>query len=164
LDINAQIKVLTELLTRECDFVMSLVDILSEEQTCLIKMNAERLVELTVQKETVMHDLERLFQLRVRACEQSGHPNGMAGMESWMEAIANQDLNVRCLLENFKASLQQGRKLNNLNSTLVSEQLSTLQQRISFMQKARNPNLTGTYGPDGTFGSSSPFTQRAAIR
>ncbi len=161
---NTQVKVLTELLTRECDFVMSLVDILSEEQTCLIKIDADRLLELAVQKETVMHDLDRLFQLRIRACRECGYADNTSGMESWMESVAAIELNVRCLLENFKTSLKQAQKLNTLNGTLVSEQLSTLQQRISFMQKARNPNLTGTYGPDGTFGSSSPFTQRAAIR
>jgi len=164
LDMNTQVKVLTELLTRECDFVMSLVDILSEEQTCLIKIDADRLLELAVQKETVMHDLDRLFQLRTRACKQCGYPDGLSGMESWMETVAGIELNVRCLLENFKTSLKQAQKLNTLNGTLVSEQLSTLQQRINLMQKARHHNPPSTYGPDGTFGSSSPFTQRAAIR
>jgi flagella synthesis protein FlgN len=161
---NTQIKVLTELLTRECDFVMSLVDILSEEQTCLIKIEADRLLELAVQKETVMHDLDRLFQLRTKACKQCGYADGLSGMELWMDTVAGMDLNIRCLLDNFKTSLKQAQRLNNLNGTLVSEQLSTLQQRISLMQKARDHSAPSTYGPDGTFGSSSPFTQRAAIR
>ena len=164
MDMNTQVKVLNELLTRECDFVMSLVDILSEEQTCLIKMDADRLLELTVQKETVMHDLDRIFQLRTRACRQCGYTDSLTGMESWMDTVASMDLNVRCLLDNFKSSLKQAQKLNTLNGTLVSEQLSTLQQRINLMQKARDHNPPSTYGPDGTFGSSSPFTQRAAIR
>jgi flagellar biosynthesis/type III secretory pathway chaperone len=161
---DSPVATLTALLTRECELVMSLVDVLSDEQTGLVKIDSDRLLEVSTQKEALMHQLERLFQARLQACEGFGNPPGVPALENWMQSVADQDLNVRCLIDNFKSSLRQAQRLNNLNGTLVAEQLSTLQQRLSIITKARDLNPPPTYGPDGTFGASSPFTQRAATR
>lgn len=159
-----QISTLTALLTRECELVMSLVDVLSDEQGCLIQLDSDRLLDVSTQKEALMHQLERLFQARLEASQGFGNPPGIDGLEAWMQSVAERDLNLRCLIDNFKDSLRQAQRLNNLNGTLVSEQLSTLQARLSIITRARDVNPPATYGPDGLFGSSSPFTQRAATR
>lgn len=155
---------LAALLTRECDQVMSLVDVLSDEQACLIHMQAERLMELAVQKESLMHELERLSRQRLTLCEQHGGGSSAAQLDAWMCKLAETDLNLHCLIENFKNSLRQAQRLNNLNGTLVTEQLATLQQRMAIISQASQVNPPVTYGPNGMLGANSPFTQRSAIR
>lgn len=155
---------LAALLTRECEQVMSLVDVLSDEQACLINIQAERLMELAVQKESLMHELERLSRQRLSLCEQSGGGNTPTALDAWMRELASNDLNLHCLIENFKGSLRQAQRLNNLNGTLVTEQLSTLQQRMAIISQASQVNPPVTYGPNGMLGANSPFTQRSAIR
>lgn len=155
---------LTALLTRECDLVMSLVDVLSDEQACLIHMQAERLMELAIHKESLMHDLERLSGHRLALCAQQGGGETPAELDAWMRKLAETDLNLHCLIENFKTSLRQAQRLNTLNGTLVTEQLGTLQQRLAIIQQASQINPPVTYGPNGMLGATSPFTQRSAIR
>lgn len=155
---------LTALLTRECDQVMSLVDVLSDEQACLIHMQADRVMELAVQKEALMHDLERLSRQRLSLCAQNGGGNTPLELDAWMRQLAANDLNLHCLIENFKGSLRQAQRLNNLNGTLVAEQLATLQQRMTIIHQASQVNPPVTYGPNGLLGAASPFTQRSAIR
>ncbi len=155
---------LAALLTRECEQVMSLVDVLSDEQACLINMQAERLMELAVQKESLMHDLERISRQRMTLCEQNGGGNTAPELDAWMRRLAENDLNLHCLIENFKGSLRQAQRLNNLNGTLVTEQLATLQQRMAIISQASQVNPPVTYGPNGMLGAASPFTQRPALR
>jgi len=155
---------LSSLLTRECDLVMTLVDVLSDEQACLIHMQADRLYELAIQKEALMHDLENLHRQRLGICQQCGGGQSPADLDAWMKQLAAGDFNLHCLIDNFKTSLRQAQHLNNLNGTLVAEQLGTLQQRLNIITQAAQSTPSVTYGPNGLFGSNSPFTQRAATR
>lgn len=152
---------LSALLTRECEQVMSLVDVLSDEQACLINLQADRVLDLAIQKEALMHELESLHTQRMNLAMANGIEASPAALDQWMRELAADDLNLHCLIENFKTSLRQAQRLNNLNGTLVSEQLSTLQQRMTLIQRASQAQTPVTYGPDGLFGSASPFSQRS---
>jgi len=161
MDTRTAITRLSALLTRECDLVMTLVDVLSDEQACLIQIQAEPLMALAIQKETLMHDLERIHQQRLALCVEAGGGSSAPELDHWMRQLADGDLNLHCLIENFKGSLRQAQRLNNLNGTLVAEQLGTLQQRMAIIQQASQATPNVTYGPNGLFGSSSPFTSKS---
>jgi len=54
-------------LAQECELAMQLVDVLLEEQSCLIKMETSRLSDLALKKEGMMFALDKRFQKNIES-------------------------------------------------------------------------------------------------
>jgi flagellar biosynthesis protein FlgN len=158
-------------LAEECDIAMTLVDVLLEEQACLVKLETNRLSELSLKKEGMMVDLEKRFKTNVRNAQGAGFEPSMEGLALWVDQLAIEEPRLLGTYSTLRMTLQQAHRLNTTNGDLVTEQLMGLQQRIAILTAAaladQQPNSVNTYGPKGALSTNNNAAgnmPRAVIR
>jgi flagella synthesis protein FlgN len=157
-------------LAQECELGMTLVDILFEEQTSLVKLETARLQEISLKKEGMMFDLERRYQNNISLAKANGFTESFEGLEAWVTSLSKQEPKLQGTLGTLKATLHQAQRINQTNGELVAEQMAGLQQRISILTAAAVAEQTGrssdTYSAKGSMqqkGSTAGNT-RAIIK
>jgi len=155
----------------ECDLAMALVDVLFEEQACLVKLETDRLSELALSKEGLMLDLEKRFKTNAALAHEHGFEPSLDGLALWIDQLAKLEPKLQGTYSTLRTTLQQAQRLNSNNGELVTEQLAGLQERIAILTAAavaeQVPGTATTYGPKGglnTTGPSANPTPRAVIR
>ncbi len=138
-------------LSEECDMAMTLVDMLSEEQTCLIRLNSDALVDIALKKEQLMLSLEARFKKQIHDAEQLGFGSGLDALLERVKQADTSDLRIGFVFKTFQETVAQAQRLNDLNGTLVAEQLSSLQARINILIESTRPAVAAVYGPDGGY-------------
>ena len=162
---NTTLEQLHNSLSLDCDMANSLVNLLTEEQNSLIKLNADVLVELSQEKEKLMLALESRFRDKIDQASHLGFGQGFEGLRAHMAQVGQQDSRIPERFNTFQALMQKAQRLNDLNGSLVSEQLMSLQARVQILIESARPEVPRTYGPDGAMNSSAvSATSRAAAR
>lgn len=158
-------------LAEECDIAMTLVDVLFEEQACLVKLETDKLAVLALKKEGMMLELEKRYTQNVHLAQSLGFQPDLNGLAAWVDDLAATEPRLQGTYSTFRSTLQQAQRLNVANGELVSEQLAGLQERISILTAAavaeQKPAASDTYGPRGALsnaGSGVGSTPRAVIR
>ncbi|HEX4917750.1 MAG TPA: flagellar protein FlgN [Limnobacter sp.] len=162
-------KSLYDNLAYECDLAMALVDVLLEEQACLIRMETSRLSELALTKEAMMLDLEKRYQASAEKAHQAGYASNLDGMAHWVDELSAFEPRLSGTYSTLRSTLSQAQRLNNTNGELVTEQLAGLQERIAILTAAavasQSPTASDTYGPKGGLSSGGGNAMpRAVIR
>jgi len=162
-------KSLYESLAHECDLAMALVDVLLEEQACLVKMETSRLGDLALSKEAMMIELETRYLACTKKAEQAGHAGNLDGLAHWVDELSVFEPRLRGTYSTLRNTLQQAQRLNSTNGELVTEQLAGLQDRIAILTAAavasQAPAASDTYGPKGGLSAAGTATMpRAVIR
>jgi len=155
----------------ECDLAMALVDVLFEEQACLVKLETDRLAELALNKEGLMLDLEKRFKANAHLAHQHGFEPSLDGLALWIDQLVVFEPKLQGTYSTLRTTLQQAQRLNTNNGELVTEQLAGLQERIAILTAAavaeQVPGTATTYGPKGSLSNTGPAANpmpRAVIR
>jgi len=155
----------------ECEMAMALVDVLLEEQSCLIRFETPRLQELALKKEAMMLDLEKRYLNNLQMARAEGYTPDFDGLARWVDNLAHREKRLNSTFETLKTTLQQAKDLNETNGNIVAEQMAGLQERISILTAAAIGNTAtspaaNTYGPQGALNKSggAGSTPRAVIR
>lgn len=158
-------------LAHECDMAMALVDILLEEQACLVKLETTELNSLALRKEAMMLELERRYLNNVQLAKAEGFQPNMDGIALWVDVLAEHEPRLLGTYSTLRTTLSHAQRLNKTNGELVTEQLAGLQERISILTAAavaeQKPTASDTYGPKGGMSQSaltSGTMPRAVIR
>lgn len=140
-------------LAYECDMAMALVDILLEEQTCLVKLSTDELNSLALRKEAMMLELEKRYLANVQHVKAEGFQPNMEGLALWVDVLAAEEPRLLGTYSTLRTTLTHAQRLNKTNGELVAEQLAGLQERISILTAAavadQVPTASDTYGPKG---------------
>ena len=147
--------ILHQALSEECEMAMTLVDVLSDEQSCLIRLESARLIELALKKESLMLELERRFKQRLKEAQQLGFGEDYDALVLWVKDAGRKDTRIPFLFSTFQNTVAQAQRLNDLNGALVAEQLASLQTRIQILTESSRPVSAGVYGPDGAYGGGT---------
>lgn len=146
-------------LAYECDMAMALVDILLEEQACLVKLQTPELNSLALRKEAMMLELEKRYTNNIEMARSEGFPDNMDGIALWVDVLAAHEPRLLGTYSTLRTTLSHAQRLNNTNGELVAEQLAGLQERISILTAAavadQKPAASDTYGPKGGMSQST---------
>ena len=146
-------------LAYECDMAMVLVDILLEEQACLVKLQTPELNSLALRKEAMMLELEKRYMNNIQLAKAEGFQPNMDGIALWVDVLAAHEPRLLGTYSTLRTTLGHAQRLNNTNGELVTEQLAGLQERISILTAAavadQKPAASDTYGPKGGMSQSS---------
>ena len=158
-------------LAYECDMAMALVDILLEEQACLVQLQTPELNSLALRKEAMMLELEKRYMNNIQLAKAEGFPANMDGIALWVDVLAAHEPRLLGTYSTLRTTLSHAQRLNNTNGELVAEQLAGLQERISILTAAavadQKPAASDTYGPKGGMSQSTVAAgsmPRAVIR
>ena len=158
-------------LAQECDLAMALVDVLLEEQTCLIKLETVRLTELALQKEGMMLDLEKRYLNHLQQARLHGFSANMNGIADWVDSLGGKYPKLQGTYSTLRSTLEHAQRLNKTNGDLVAEQLAGLNERISILTAAaigdQVQSASDTYSAKGALHSAAVLglaTPRAVIR
>ena len=146
-------------LAYECDMAMALVDILLEEQACLVKLQTTELNSLALRKEAMMLELEKRYLNNVQLAKAEGFQPNMDGIALWVDVLAAHEPRLLGTYSTLRTTLTHAQRLNNTNGELVTEQLAGLQERILILTAAavaeQKPTASDTYGPKGGMSQSA---------
>jgi len=146
-------------LAYECDMAMALVDILLEEQACLVKLHTDELSSLALRKEAMMLELEKRYLGNVQLAKAEGFEPSMEGIALWVDVLAAHEPRLLGTYSTLRTTLSHAQRLNKTNGEIVSEQLAGLQERISILTAAavadQAPTASDTYGPKGGMSQSA---------
>ncbi|HEX4855428.1 MAG TPA: flagellar protein FlgN [Limnobacter sp.] len=158
-------------LAEECELAMALVDVLLEEQACLVKLQTPELNSLALRKEAMMLELEKRYLDNIQQAKAAGFQPTMDGLALWTDVLAMHEPRLLGTYSTLRSTLSHARRLNKTNGELVAEQLAGLQERISILTAAavadQKPAASDTYGPKGGMSQSAltgGITPRAVIR
>lgn len=146
-------------LAYECDMAMALVDILLEEQACLVKLHTDELSSLALRKEAMMLELEKRYLGNVQLAKAEGFEPTMEGIALWVDVLAAHEPRLLGTYSTLRTTLSHAQRLNKTNGEIVTEQLAGLQERISILTAAavadQAPTASDTYGPKGGMSQSA---------
>lgn len=146
-------------LAYECDMAMALVDILLEEQACLVKLHTDELGSLALRKEAMMLELEKRYLGNAQLAKAEGFEPNMEGIALWVDVLAAHEPRLLGTYSTLRTTLSHAQRLNKTNGDIVTEQLAGLQERISILTAAavadQVPTASDTYGPKGGMSQSA---------
>ena len=158
-------------LAYECDTAMALVDVLLDEQACLIKLQTGELNGLALRKEAMMLELEKRYLANIKLAKAEGFEPNLDGIALWVDVLAASEPRLTGTYSTLRTTLTQAQRLNKLNGELVNEQLAGLQERIAILTAAavadQKPTASDTYSSKGGMKQSAltgGATPRAVIR
>lgn len=124
----------------------SLLQILDEEQACLLNADTETLGGLTQQKAALVGEMTELAKLRHALLAAAGFTANESGMQSWVGSPASSPAAGRM----WKALLllaESAKEKNRVNGLLLGQYMVRNQSALKVLQG--NPQGSGFYGPDG---------------
>jgi len=122
----------------------SLVDLLRQEQSCLIGADVEALGKLTEEKTKIVVRMTELAQRRYQELAGAGFEASDAGMEQW--ASSAQPTAVQSWKDLLDLA-RQAKELNRVNGMLIGQHMARNQAALNILQGA--PQGGNMYGPNG---------------
>lgn len=133
-------------LDKECDTARSLLELLKQEQACLVEAKVDDLIKVTEEKSRLAAQMGELANNRHRLLAAAGFDASETGMQSWLDtptATESDRSTWRALLE----LAESGRELNRVNGMLIAQHMSLNQSALNVLQG--NPQGSNIYGPNG---------------
>ncbi|GIZ52660.1 flagella synthesis protein FlgN [Noviherbaspirillum aridicola] len=123
----------------------ALLEVLRQEQECLIAADIEGLGALTEEKSKLLARLGEFAMQRQRALADAGIEDSEAGMQSLLK---NAPSSVRADWDQLLAVAREGKELNRVNGLLIGQHMSRNQNALNALQGGGQ--AAGTlYGPNG---------------
>ena len=138
----------------EQHLVSSLLDLMKQEQQCLIGADTDGLNAITPRKAERMNELAVLANQRHQALGASGFPADEAGMQAWAGQSAD-----RAASEAWHTLLdltREAKEINRVNGMLINKQMTHNQGLINAMRQPANAPDTTVYGPTGQAAPGGP--------
>lgn len=148
----------TTTLSEELTSMQSLLDLLNQEQQCLIHADADGLESLTPQKTQLVLHMTDLAKQRQRALAAAGFPAADASMAAYFQH--NAEPAAEQIWQQLLDCTRSAKELNRVNGMLIGKQLAQTQQLLAAMRPASTTPDPGLYGPGGTasgFGASRRY-------
>lgn len=128
---------------QEARTVDRLIEVLEQEQGCLIRADLERMEGLLQEKSTLLHTLQQLAQERYQQLAAAGYPGDESGMSDWLQhhnEHAGQGVWLR-----MQQALLKAKELNRINGVLIGRHVARNQQLLRALQGQSDQ----FYGPSG---------------
>ena len=141
-------------LRAELALIVSLVDLLKQEQALLISADADGLDALTPQKAGAVAQMAALASQRHQALGAAGFAAKEAGMEAWLDS--SNDAEANTVWQQLLDTTREAKELNRLNGMLINKQLSHTQGAMKAMRGQASDADAGVYGPSGQASPGGP--------
>ena len=141
-------------LPTEQQHVISLLELMKQEQTLLVAADADGLAELTPRKNALLQALAELSAERHAALLAAGCEGSEAGMEPWLAVAGNPE--VRRQWESLLEVSREAKELNRVNGMLINKQMVHTQTILNAMRAPAEGSDAGVYGPTGQATNSGP--------
>ena len=138
----------------EQQHVISLLDLMKQEQTLLVAADADGLAELTPRKNALLQALAELSAERHAALLAAGCEGSEAGMEPWL-AVGGTD-EARAQWEQLLDLARQAKELNRVNGMLINKQLAHNQGVLNALRMPAGAEAGGVYGSSGQTVAGGP--------
>ena len=141
-------------LAAEQQHVISLVELMKQEQTLLVAADADGLAELTPRKNTLLQQLAALSAQRHAALAAAGCEASEAGMEPWLAVGGSAE--ARAQWEALLVQARDAKELNRVNGMLINKQLAHNQGVLNALRMPAGLDAGGVYGASGQTVGSGP--------
>lgn len=131
----------------EQQLVSSLLDLMTQEQQCLIDANIEGLNAITPRKAELMNELAVLANQRHLALAAAGFAAEETGMQEWVAQAA--DSGAGDAWNQLLQLTRDAKEVNRVNGMLINKQMTHNQNLINAMRQPANAGDSAVYGPTG---------------
>lgn len=138
-------------LEQESSTVGRLIEMLEQEQSCLIKADFEQMQTLLEKKSTLLQSLSLISQERYQWLSAAGYPANESGMSDWLKDHSEHALLASWLT--MQQALLKAKELNRINGMLINKHFTRNQQLLSALQGQTETDHF--YGPSGQATSNS---------
>jgi flagella synthesis protein FlgN len=148
----------TSILRDEQQLMSSLLELIKQEQQCLVKADSDALDAITPQKSMLVKQLAQLAGQRHQALGAAGFAAREAGMEDWLAGC--KDADAHALWPALLDLTREAKELNRVNGLLINKHMSHNQGVINAMRTPTGGFEPAVYGPSGqttTVGPSRRF-------
>lgn len=133
-------------LGKELEAAQRLLQLLKQEEACLIKADVEGMSKLTAEKASLATQMTELARQRSMVLRTAGYENSESGVTAWMNSPDATD-NDRSTWTELLSLAQAGKELNRTNGLLIAQQIACNQSALNVLQgNAQGGNV---YGPNG---------------
>jgi flagellar biosynthesis protein FlgN len=131
-----------------------LLELMKQEQQCLVSADTVGLTALTPQKAQLIGQLDQLSRQRHQALGAAGFAASEAGMQDWAGNCG--DAAASALWHELLSATRIAKELNRVNGMLITRQMAHNETVINAMRTPANSGDTGFYGPTGKTTSHTP--------
>ncbi|GGE84612.1 flagella synthesis protein FlgN [Massilia psychrophila] len=147
---------LTTTLRDEQRLITSLVELMKQEQQCLVSADSDALVAITAQKSALVQQMAACASQRHQALGAAGFAAAEAGMEPWLAACSDADNAAGILWRELLERTRTAKELNRVNGMLINKQMTHTQVVLNAMRTPAGGVDAGVYGPSGQAATSGP--------
>ncbi|QYF92006.1 flagellar protein FlgN [Massilia sp. PAMC28688] len=137
----------------ELALIDALIDLMKQEQQCLVAADTDTLASLTPVKTAHISQLALLAGQRHAALAGAGLPGSEAGMDSWL--AAKNEPAMQAVWQEALARMREAKELNRVNGMLINKQMTHNQNLITAMRTPADAADMGVYGPKGQTSSAN---------
>ena len=130
---------------QESHTVGRLIEILEQEQSCLIQADFERVQALLEEKSTLLQSFNLLSQERYQWLSAAGYPANESGMSDWLKE--NREHAQQTSWLTMQQALLKAKELNRINGMLINKHFTRNQQLLSTLRG--QTETSEFYGPSG---------------
>lgn len=131
----------------ELTLIDSLIDLMKQEQQCLVAADTDTLANLTPVKTQHITQLGALAGQRHAALSGEGFAGSEVGMEAWL--ARKNDAAIASIWQQALGRMREAKELNRINGMLINKQLTHNQNLIHAMRSPADAADMGVYGPKG---------------
>jgi flagellar biosynthesis protein FlgN len=145
-------------LHEEQQLIISLLELMKQEQRHLVGAQIDALTALTPQKSQLIEHMAALAKRRHAALGEIGFAPEEAGMQAWLASGGDDAANA--LWQQVLDQTRAAKELNRVNGMLINRHLAHNQTVINAMRTPATGAEHGFYGPNGrttTGGASRRF-------
>lgn len=138
----------------EQQLITTLLDLLKQEQQCLVRADSDSLTSLTPLKSSLVAQMNQLAGSRHAALGAAGFAAGETGMQPWLDQA--HDAAGASLWQDLLALTREAKEINRVNGMLITKQLAHTQVMINAMRQPAAGAENAFYGPKGHATGSGP--------
>ena len=138
----------------ELQALTALVDLMKQEQQCLVAADTEGLNVVTPSKAHEIAQLGALSRQRHQHLQAAGFPAQDAAMDSWI--AATRDDAAKAQWQALLEKTREAKELNRVNGMLITKQLQHNQHLINAMRTPASAADAAVYGPSGQAATGGP--------
>ena len=138
----------------EQHLVSSLLDLMKQEQQCLIGADTDALNAITPRKAELMNELAVLANQRHQLLDAAGFPAEEAGMQAFVAQADDRSASDawHVLLD----LTREAKEINRINGMLINKQMTHNQNLINAMRQPANAADAAVYGRTGQTTPAGP--------
>lgn len=133
-------------LSKEIETLQRLLQLLKQEETCLVNADVDGVSKLTEEKADLAAQMSELAKRRHHELKAAGFEATEAGMNTWLAGSTANEVD-RNGWNALLSLAQAGKELNRVNGLLIAQHLACNQSALSIL-KGNSPGGE-VYGPNG---------------